>query len=89
MRYRNVNSGALVSVRDDKVLDAEWESLDDEGSSSTEAAGYQGMKVADLKGEIDSRNEGREEADLLSTEGRKADLVATLEADDAASNPAE
>jgi hypothetical protein len=24
-RYRNVNSGALVDVRDDKVMDAEWE----------------------------------------------------------------
>jgi hypothetical protein len=25
MRYRNVNSGAIVDVRDDKVMDAEWE----------------------------------------------------------------
>jgi hypothetical protein len=24
-RYKNVNSGALVDVRDDKVMDAEWE----------------------------------------------------------------
>lgn len=24
-RYRNVNSGAVVEVRDDKVMDAEWE----------------------------------------------------------------
>lgn len=24
-RYRNINSGAVVDVRDDKVMDAEWE----------------------------------------------------------------
>ena len=24
-RYKNVNSGAIVDVRDDKVMDAEWE----------------------------------------------------------------
>lgn len=24
-KYRNVNSGAVVDVRDDKVMDAEWE----------------------------------------------------------------
>jgi hypothetical protein len=24
-RYRNVNSGAIVDVRDDKAMDAEWE----------------------------------------------------------------
>lgn len=24
-RYRNVNTGAVVSVRDDKVLGSEWE----------------------------------------------------------------
>lgn len=29
MRYRNVNSGAIVNVRDDKVLDAEWVSVSD------------------------------------------------------------
>ena len=27
-RFRNVNSGAIVSVRDDKVLDVEWQPLD-------------------------------------------------------------
>ena len=28
-RYRHVASGALVSVRDDKVMDSSWESVDD------------------------------------------------------------
>jgi len=27
-RFRNINTGAVVSVRDDKVLDAEWERAD-------------------------------------------------------------
>ena len=81
MRYRNVTSGALVSVRDDKVMDSSWEAIDG-GSSSSEESGYEAMKVDDLKAEINSRNEGRDEADLLSTEGKKADLIATLEADD-------
>lgn len=29
-RYRHVVSGALVDVRDDKVLDSSWEPADDE-----------------------------------------------------------
>jgi hypothetical protein len=50
---------------------------------STEPAdGYSGMKVDALKAEIAKRNEGREEADRLSDEGLKADLIAALEADD-------
>ncbi len=44
--------------------------------------GYDSLKVDDLKAEIARRNEDREEADLISDEGKKADLVAALEADD-------
>jgi hypothetical protein len=44
--------------------------------------GYSAMKVDDLKAEIASRNEGREEADLIPSDGKKAELVAALEADD-------
>lgn len=47
-----------------------------------EPQGYNAMKVADLKAEIDRRNVGRSEADLLSTEGKKDDLIAALGADD-------
>lgn len=44
--------------------------------------GYDAMTVADLKAEIDARNEGRDEADQIDGTGKKADLVAALEADD-------
>lgn len=43
---------------------------------------YAGQKVAELKAEIERRNEGRDEADLIPSDGKKADLVAALEADD-------
>jgi hypothetical protein len=55
------------------------EGTDTESSDTT----YSSMKVDDLKAEIESRNDGRDEADQLSTEGKKADLIAVLEADDA------
>lgn len=85
-RFKNTKTGIVVSVADDK--DARftngWQAID--GSASSPAAeGYESLKVADLKAEIESRNEGREEADLLSAEGKKADLIAALEADDARS----
>lgn len=82
-RYTHKVSGARVEVRDDKVMDSSWEP--EGGSAATDGAeGYSAMKVADLRAEIDRRNDGRDEADLLSTDGKKADLVAALEADDAA-----
>jgi hypothetical protein len=50
--------------------------------------GYADMKVDELKAEINSRNEGRdpEGAGFISSDGKKADLVAALEADDAAAS---
>jgi len=50
--------------------------------ASDDDDGYEAMKVADLHAEIDRRNEGRDEADLIPGDGKKADLVAALEADD-------
>lgn len=47
--------------------------------------GYADMKAADLKAEIEKRNEGRADDAKLSTSGNKAELVAALVADDAAS----
>lgn len=42
------------------------------------------MTAAELKDEVERRNEGRDEADLIAPEGtKKADLLAALEADDA------
>ncbi len=53
-------------------------------SADSDDAGYSKLKVEDLKAEIEQRNEGREDDAKVSTEGVKADLVAALEADDAA-----
>ena len=78
-RYTHRVSGARVEVRDDKVMDTSWELVDDAANG---ADGYSAMKVADLKAEIERRNEGRDEADRLPDDGRKADLIAALEADD-------
>lgn len=44
--------------------------------------GYGSMKVADLKAEIEKRNVDREDDAKLPTEGKKADLIEVLEADD-------
>lgn len=44
--------------------------------------GYEAMKVAELHDEIDRRNVGRDEDDLIPSDGLKADLVAALGLDD-------
>lgn len=57
----------------------------DDGDSDGDgdnSKGYGDLKVADLKAEIVKRNEGREEADLISLEGTKSVLAAALKADD-------
>lgn len=56
---------------------------DDSEGGEPDAVKYSDTKVPDLKAKIESRNEGREEGDLISLDGVKADLVAALEADDA------
>lgn len=43
---------------------------------------YDDLTVAELRDEIRSRNEGRDDAEHLSAEGRKAELIQTLKADD-------
>ena len=53
-----------------------------EVAPASEPAPLTAMRVSDLKAEIDKRNEGREEADLIPADGKKADLIAALEADD-------
>lgn len=52
--------------------------VDDNGGEGV----YESMTVADLRAEIESRNEGREEENLIPSDGKKADLVAALAADD-------
>jgi hypothetical protein len=80
-RFRNTTTNVVVSVDDSKDdrFGEGWEALD--GSESIDT-GYKGQKVADLRAEIAKRNKGRGDADLLSDEGNKAELIATLEADD-------
>jgi hypothetical protein len=80
-RYIHKVSGARVQVRDDKVMDSSWRRTD---GDATETEGYEAMTVPKLKAEIERRNEGREGDALLSVEGRKPDLIAVLQADDAA-----
>lgn len=83
MRLRYMN-GAVVEVPEEKLerlLRMGFSPADESGATKPE--GYAAMKVDELKAEIESRNENRDEDGLLSTEGKKADLVATLEADDA------
>lgn len=86
MAYLQTLHGVRVSVDDSKV-----DRLLASGSYARESDGaskspYASMKVDELKAEIDSRNQGRDEADRLSAEGKKADLVAALDADDASSD---
>ena len=38
MRYKNINSGALVDVRDDKVMSAEWEAQAEKAAPKKTAA---------------------------------------------------
>lgn len=52
------------------------------GAGKTEAEGYEAQTVEELKAEITSRNEGRDDADHIPVSGKKADLIAALEADD-------
>lgn len=57
-----------------------------EGGGSDEPVPYAKRKKADLEAEVSKRNEGRDEADHIEVGGNGTvkDLVAALEADDAA-----
>lgn len=82
IELRNASGHALRLSSDESVQfwnDLGYRSGD---ATATESTGYGDLKVAELKAEIDRRNEGRDEADLLSTDGKKDDLIATLETDD-------
>ena len=77
-RFRNTTTGVTVSVADAKGdrFGAGWERLDAAAPKTKPAT------VAELRAEIERRNEGRDEADLLPIDGKKADLLAVIEADD-------
>jgi hypothetical protein len=79
-------NGALVEVSEEKAERLLKQGYTSRSAASASTSPHASKNVADLKTEIERRNDGREEADLLSVEGKKADLVATLDADDAASD---
>ena len=81
-RLRNVRTGVAVTVRDGHpaITGPGWEAAD---VASQPNDGYSSMTVDELKDEIRTRNDdGRDEADRLLLSGSKADLVASLDADD-------
>jgi hypothetical protein len=91
-RFRNLKTGVVVSVADNKDsrFASGWESYNGE---SVEATGYQDMKIADLKAELERRNAERDEDGQIQVEGTGKngavlgkDIAAALEADDAASD---
>lgn len=67
----------------DSIGDDLWDGA--KTDAGTDEGGYDGFKVADLKAEIERRNTGRDEADLIPADGNKAALIAALTADDQAS----
>lgn len=87
-KFTNNTTGMVVSVADEKAsrFGSGWTREGDAPATPddevTGAGGYADTKVDDLKAEIERRNEGRGDADRLSTTGVKADLIAALQADD-------
>ena len=83
-RFVNTETKVVVSVADDKderFASPLWEAYD--GSESSQGGeGYEAMKVAELRAEIERRNADRDEADQVPSDGKKADLVAALQLDD-------
>lgn len=63
--------------------------LEEGDDEDAEDVSYEDMTNKQLRAEIARRNEGRAEEDKLSLEGKKPDLVATLEADDEADDTEE
>lgn len=90
-RLKHTTTGVVVNVRDDKAARMAGRDWQPEGAATTASddGGYSSMKVDELRAAIASRNEGRDEADLIPSDGKKADLIAALEADDASSSPGE
>jgi hypothetical protein len=73
----------LARMKSEQAADAGDAGDDDEDDEGLGPDDYADATNDQLRSEIISRNEGRDEADKLSLDGKKADLIATLEADDA------
>ena len=83
-RFQNEATKVVVSVADSKDFrfGEGWHPYTGEPDAEQTEGEYGTYKVADLRSEIAHRNEGRDEADLIPTEGKKAELVEFLTADD-------
>lgn len=70
-----------LNPEEPEKADVEPDDEDDEDDDEP----YEGVKVADLKAEIEKRNESREDADKITPAepGNRPELVAALVADDA------
>lgn len=75
--------GHAFVVPDDVEADYLAQGYTRPGQVEPVALEYSAMKVADLKAIIAERNARRDEADMVRVAGKKADMVAALEADDA------
>lgn len=92
IRVRVKDSGTVQSIAKPAALDEDaYELLDAPAIDHNgrvlapviaAAPTYEDMTVADLKGQIEQRNQGRDEADQISASGNKPDLIAALTADD-------
>ena len=91
-RLRSKRTGVVVNVSEETaaLLAHRFEAVDE---PDEEAEGYQAMKVADLRAELERRNADRDEDAQITVEGTGKngavlgkDIVAALEADDAASS---
>jgi len=96
IRVRVKDSGTEQTIPKPDVVDEDaYEVLDKESvdhngdplpglvaGQEPEPTGYEAATVADLKAEITRRNADRDEADQVSPQGNKPDLIAALEADD-------
>lgn len=74
----HVGSGAAGADEDD------YDSPED--AVAERAYNARGVTVDHLKAEIDARNEERDEDSQISKDGKKADLIAALQADDTAND---
>lgn len=92
-RLRHATTGAVVDVSEETagLLGSEWAAVDPSKSEDAKGSGYRALTKADLKAAIEARNDGRDPdgSNYLPTDGNKADLVAILEADDAANAASE
>lgn len=83
-RFKNTASGVVFSVDDSK--DYRYAGVqgfaDPDADDAPEPGPYDGLKLDELKAEIEKRNEGKADDAKLSTAGKKADLAAALVADD-------